>query len=304
MNYSKLIKKLVVGVVSSEGKRVLYARCLVAKKRRGKVRKLILLLALLCGLSSAANAAQPSPQSGKFDYYVFSLSWQPSFCETHQDKKECNTWKQDDFDTKNLVLHGLWPSKYNDNAHRYGYCGVSASIKKLDNASNWCSMAFPDLSQGTIDQLNVAMPGYQSCLENHEWYKHGVCSGLEADSYFATAASFTENFADTKLGALISSNVGKTVGLDAVMGAAQQDFGGQAVNLRYFCQSGTLSEVRLYLKKALPEDGKISADLLVAPDKTEKSTCPKSVQIDQFGAAASAADAMGQLPHLKRTHHP
>ncbi|OGU15941.1 MAG: hypothetical protein A2076_04660 [Geobacteraceae bacterium GWC2_53_11] len=246
--------------------------------------RFILALIMIAMMATGTFAAQSGPVPGKFDYYVFSLSWQPAFCESHQDKKECNTWKEGDFDTKNLVLHGLWPSQNGDKKHTYGYCNVSKQIKSLDTASNWCNMPFPKLSPTTIDTLGVVMPGYQSCLENHEWYKHGVCSGLDADTYFATAARFVEGVATTRLGAVISANVGNSVASSDLTAAAQQDFGDKSGTLRFICQNGMLSEVRFYLKKDLPAQGGISADMLVTPDASEKSSCPSTIEIDRFGS--------------------
>jgi ribonuclease T2 len=244
--------------------------------------RFLLTLTMIAIMVSGAMAAQSGPQPGKFDYYVFSLSWQPAFCESHQTKKECATMKDGDFDTKNLVLHGLWPSQTNDKKHTYGYCNVSPDIKKLDSTSNWCAMPFPKLSQTTIDKLNVVMPGYQSCLENHEWYKHGVCSGMDADTYFATTARYVDGLATTKLDGLIGANVGGSVSLDDLKAAAAQDFGDKATTIRYICQNSMLNEVRLYLKKELPATGGVSADQLIAPDASEKTTCTGNVLIDKY----------------------
>lgn len=243
----------------------------------------VMLTAIMASGALAARGNQGSAVPGKFDYYVFSLSWQPAFCETHQDKKECKTMQEGDFDTRSLVLHGLWPSKNNDRKHAYGYCNVPQKIRSLDNAANWCNMPFPDLSRTTIATLGTVMPGYQSCLENHEWYKHGVCSGMSADTYFATAARYVEGVASTNLGTFISANVGRSVSLEALAAAAGKDFGAKAAAIRYICQKGILNEVRLYLKKDLPAEGDITADLLVAPDASEKSTCSGTVKIDQAG---------------------
>jgi ribonuclease T2 len=247
------------------------------------IKRFLLALIIVAGLVIESFAAQFGPPPGEFDYYVFSLSWQPFFCETHQNKKECKTWKEGDFDTKNLVLHGLWPSRFKDKKHSYDYCDVPDKTKRMDNASNWCRMGMPDLSQSTIDKLREVMPGYQSCLENHEWYTHGVCSGMEADMYFATAARFVKNVAGSELGTFLSSNVGKEVDFNDLVTAARQDYGDKAVTIRYICKHGMLSEVRMYLKKDLPEKEGISAELLLSPDASEKSTCPHTIRIDKFG---------------------
>ena len=39
------------------------------------------------------------------------------------------------------------------------------------------------------------MPGVSAGLERHEWRKHGTCSGLSAEAYFASALDLTERAA-------------------------------------------------------------------------------------------------------------
>lgn len=230
-----------------------------------------------------ADVVKDRFKAGEFDYYVFSLSWQPTFCATHQGKKECKTMQKGDFATKNLVLHGLWPSRTGDEKHAYGYCNVPNTIRKHDNANGWCEMPFPQLSRDTIKQLGTVMPGYQSCLENHEWYKHGTCSGMSPDNYFATAARFVKGVAATNLDEFIGDNAGKEVAMGDMAAAAAKDFKGNSGTLRYICQGDMLSEIRLYLKKDLPEDGSITDTLLVAPEASERSSCPDTVRISTFG---------------------
>jgi ribonuclease T2 len=244
--------------------------------------RFFMTLMLIAMMVSGAFAAQSGPQPGDFDNYAFSLSWQPTFCETHHDKKECNSWKSGDFDTKNLVLHGLWPNKKNDKKHNYGFCNVSPEIKTQDKNGMWCQMPDLQLSQKTTDTLNSVMPGYQSCLQNHEWYKHGTCTDMKPDEYFTTAARFVEGFAATRLGALLSANVGKTVMFSNLTTAAKEDYGDKAVNLRFICQNGMLSEVRMYLSRELPKDGGITAAMLVSPGDKEKTSCSGNIRIDQF----------------------
>jgi ribonuclease T2 len=257
--------------------------------------RFFLTLTLIVMTLSGAIAAQPGPQPGDFDNYVFSLSWQPAFCESHQDKKECNSWKSGDFDTQNLVLHGLWPNKNNDKKHNYGYCNVSFEIRNQDNADTWCQMPDLQLAEETIDKLNMVMPGHQSCLQNHEWYRHGTCSEMEPDEYFSTAARFVESFATTQLGALLSANVGKRLMFSKLILAAQEDYDDKAANLRFICQNGMLSEVRMYLNKELPKDGGITAAMLVNPGDKERTSCSGNILIDQF-----SDDSQHQKPVNKK----
>ena len=63
-----------------------------------------------------------------------------------------------------LVVHGLWPQ---------------------DNDGKWpesCSTT-PPVASATVDHMMPIMPG-QSLIQ-HEWAKHGTCSGLSTQDYFA-----------------------------------------------------------------------------------------------------------------------
>jgi ribonuclease T2 len=98
---------------------------------------------------------------GFFDYYLMSLSWSPSFCETHPDETEQCGSKGFGF-----VLHGLWPQ--NRNGSWPQHCGSSAE---------------PD--DVTIARTLAFMPSRH--LIEHEWQTHGACAGLDPEGYFALA---------------------------------------------------------------------------------------------------------------------
>jgi len=133
--------------------------------------KSIRLLGLICVLTVNGTAharshhhSKPANHAGVFDYYALSMSWAPNFCASHTDPNECNTGKKFGF-----VLHGLWPQYTN------GY-PQSCSTQPLpaDLKSQYAPMfASPDLI-------------------NHEWPKHGTCSGLAPAEYL----SLTKNLKD------------------------------------------------------------------------------------------------------------
>ena len=241
------------------------------------------LLALLLMTAMVSAAFAEGPQSGDFDGYAFSLSWQPAFCESHHDKKECKSWKAGDFAASHLVLHGLWPNQRNDKEHDYGFCNVPAEVKALDDSGNWCQMPDLNLSRATKDELGRVMPGCQSCLQNHEWYRHGTCSGMQPDEYFTKAAGFVEGIAKTKLGTLLSANVGKRVTMVMLKTSAKEAYGEKGANLRFICKNGVLTEVRMYLVKDISNASVITADMLVSPGLDENSSCKRNVLIDKFG---------------------
>jgi len=99
--------------------------------------------------------------AGHFDYYLMSLSWSPSFCETHPDETDQCGSKGFGF-----VLHGLWPQ--NRNGSWPQNCGSSDT---------------PDAT--TIAHTLAFMPSRH--LIEHEWQTHGSCTGLDARAYFNLA---------------------------------------------------------------------------------------------------------------------
>jgi ribonuclease T2 len=124
----------------------------------------LLLLTLAGSLTgtSFAKSKKKSPAPSTFDYYLLTLSWAPEFCASNPSARtsdECNPNKH-----MGLVVHGLWP-QYNNGQW------------PQDCAST------PPVSSATVNHMMPIMPG--SSLIQHEWAKHGTCSGLSVDQYFA-----------------------------------------------------------------------------------------------------------------------
>jgi ribonuclease T2 len=118
------------------------------------------ILATLSGPAVAQSRQQGEP--GTFDYYVLSLSWSPSFCETASGRareEQCGPRRF------SFVVHGLWPQ------YERGFpenCQVPAP--RLDHR----------IMSGMLDLMPA--PG----LIYHEWDAHGTCSGLSQGEYFET----------------------------------------------------------------------------------------------------------------------
>ncbi|POA30625.1 ribonuclease T2 [Pseudomonas sp. GW456-12-1-14-TSB6] len=128
------------------------------------MKKLFTIMALIAltvgsiGLSSArqSSASKAESVAGVFDYYLLALSWSPTFCLTHKSDPQC-TGKGYGF-----VLHGLWP--------QYAKGGWPQSCPPLTNLS----------AAETAKGLTL-FPTKK--LLDHEWSKHGTCSGLGAMGY-------------------------------------------------------------------------------------------------------------------------
>ena len=219
---------------------------------------------------------------GQFDSYTFALSWEPAFCEGKPGATECRSQSADRFDARNLALHGLWPDKTGDSAHSYGYCGVDAVEQALDRAPTWCRLPEPPLSAATRVDLATVMPGVSSCLDHHEWSKHGSCSGMSGDDYFALAAALVQEVAGTAFGRYLTAHAGGTVDASEVAAAFEQTFGaGSGTKLALNCTglhgSQALLEVRLHLQNPPRPASELSSMLLDAGDH---GNCPSSFLLD------------------------
>ena len=99
--------------------------------------------------------------SASFDYYLLSLSWAPSYCASHpsDSSSECKAGNHTAF-----VLHGLWPSSNNN------------PMQPLS-----CAPARP-VASDIVQHMLEYFP--DKGLIQHEWAKHGTCSGLTSAQYF------------------------------------------------------------------------------------------------------------------------
>jgi ribonuclease T2 len=92
-----------------------------------------------------------------FDYFVLSLSWSPDYCATSggDDEAQCSIGKK-----LNFVLHGLWPQ------NQKGYPSNCSGEKLTSSVKEKFPNLYPSAS-----------------LMDHEWEKHGTCTGLSAEAY-------------------------------------------------------------------------------------------------------------------------
>jgi len=118
-------------------------------------------------ISPRATAAPAAKPAGNFDFYVLTLSWSPDYCASNGagDVQQCNSGKKYGF-----VLHGLWP-QYNQ-----GY------------PSNCSTQKLPADLKAEFPTLYPSEKLY-----DHEWEKHGTCSGLEPAQYLALSKNLKDS---------------------------------------------------------------------------------------------------------------
>ncbi len=98
--------------------------------------------------------AQSQGTPGVFDFYLLTLSWSPEFCHGHPNAPQCS-------EKLGFIVHGLWP-QYNN--------------------GTW-PLNCPTNNPAPTDTSSVSQIMPPSILQ-HEWEKHGTCSGLSGNDYF------------------------------------------------------------------------------------------------------------------------
>ena len=180
--------------------------------------------------------------STKPKYSLLALSWQNAFCQTHQRKAECQRARGAYTDTR-FSLHGLWPQP-RENL----YCDVSSKQKQFDKRGQWYQLPKLELTATTRKELLRIMPASTSNLQKHEWIKHGTCSGMNPQEYYAHAIELTKQLNNSKVGQFFSQNIGKKVTLQQVRFKMNESFGqgsGKRAELR--CRNGLITEIWLHL---------------------------------------------------------
>jgi ribonuclease T2 len=183
------------------------------------------LLGYLLGAVAWADSTPPTP--GNFDSYVLAMSDENDFCAANPSKQECMAGAG----ALGMRLHGLWPDQANDLRNTYQYC---SSVTAKQVSPNWCAANIdvgPSMDPTILSQLTTVMPGVDSCLENHEWYAHGTCSGMQVNDYFNLATTLASSFLSLpNFQGFISEQAGQTVSQDQLMSALSQDLGAQIGN--------------------------------------------------------------------------
>ena len=189
-------------------------------------------IALSCALamtlwSGTASAQDRRPNEvGKFDFYVLSLSWSPTFCDAAkrvEEQPECGSRPY------SFVVHGLWPQ------YEKGF-------------PKSCQVPSPRLPREIVSGMLDMMPAPR--LVYHEWDEHGTCSGLSAAGYFKTVrdaratVSIPPKYADPQTALTVNPN---EVRDDFIKANPNLTAGAIAID----CDKQRLREIRICLSKDL-----------------------------------------------------
>ena len=193
----------------------------------------VVLIAL--GLGSAPAQEQQSQQQaqqrnqpGRFDFYVLSLSWSPSFCKESEERGRPSN-EQCRGRPYSFVVHGLWPQ------YERGF-------------PRDCQVPAPRLDRELTTSMLDLMPAQG--LIYHEWDQHGTCSGLAAQAYFdlirkaREAVKIPESYAAPRTTLTVTPDDVEEAFVKANPGLSRA-----AVSVT--CGSTRLSEVRICMSKDL-----------------------------------------------------
>ncbi|MGL4321566.1 MAG: ribonuclease T2 family protein [Paracoccaceae bacterium] len=186
-----------------------------------------LILAALMAPAFVAPAMADGEAAGDFDYYVMALSWSANWCALEGDGRgdpQCDAGRGLTF-----TLHGLWP-QYED-----GWPAFCRTTARDPSRSQTAAMA--DIMGG-------------AGLAFYEWKKHGRCSGLSADAYFALSRQaydsvvIPEVFRDLNRDVALPASVVEEAFLEA-----NPDLTRDQITIT--CTDGMIQEARVCLTKDL-----------------------------------------------------
>ncbi|WEX07603.1 ribonuclease [Chelativorans sp. AA-79] len=128
-----------------------------------RLRRWAAALFLTAATASPALPGERGAEPGTFDFYVLSLSWSPSYCAA--EAEDANPEQCDAARPYAFVVHGLWPQ------FESGY-------------PEFCPSRQPErVPRRLVEAYHDIVPS--AGLIGHQWRKHGSCTGLGQEAYFA-----------------------------------------------------------------------------------------------------------------------
>lgn len=235
-----------------------------------------------CGMADyeEKNSDHCDTHKGKADANILALSSQPGFCQHYgyeAGKPECLHLAKNSYQATHLTLHGLWPNQNSCGQH-YGYCDTKPK-------PSHCSYNALNLSTEVSNSLDKLMPSYHygSCLERHEWNKHGSCQNLSDNGYFSLATRLTTEVNNSAFGQYLTAHNGQTIALVTLRQRIAEAFGANnSTKIRLGCKNGLLVDVFITLPAIIPEDASLESLINQGPSYQNNDSCPGYVMLSDF----------------------
>jgi ribonuclease T2 len=134
--------------------------------------------------------AEPTCQLdlNKGPYYRLELTASATFCKGNKTDPSCK-----DFPKEGAIqLHGLWPN------YSQGYPQGVCNASECPHRPTYCEYPSPPNLYESDSWKNMKgyMAGLEKCLERHEWVKHGICSPMNAPTYFEWSLAKTKEISE------------------------------------------------------------------------------------------------------------
>eukprot|EP00349_Pseudokeronopsis_sp_Brazil_P002783 CAMPEP_0202963824 /NCGR_PEP_ID=MMETSP1396-20130829/7856_1 /ASSEMBLY_ACC=CAM_ASM_000872 /TAXON_ID= /ORGANISM="Pseudokeronopsis sp., Strain Brazil" /LENGTH=228 /DNA_ID=CAMNT_0049685385 /DNA_START=16 /DNA_END=702 /DNA_ORIENTATION=+ len=222
------------------------------------MKEVMVLVLTFAAVVLAGSAPVKGGMTG--DIFVFAQSWQPGFCSGKVGYVGCDEPKE--YWRKFYTIHGLWP-QYNGGGYPQA-CTTEAFNSSIPELVGWNEMVtfWPNAQYAETD------PSYSSFWE-HEWSKHGTCSGLSQYDYFSNTIDLLKKFGTPSL---ISTNTGGSVNAAEL----RASYGGSTM-VALQCNTGNnLSGVYTCWSQT---NGKPVGQVVCPPDVQLEDTCTSSETI-------------------------
>lgn len=176
-------------------------------------------------LSLALAAPAFAKDAGDFDYYILALSWNSGWCAiegTAKDAPQCV-----DAPKSGFALHGLWPQ------NKQGW-------------PEYCQSGRANPPRSVTRDL-ASLYG-SSGAAWHQWDKHGSCTGLSYQDYYARSADLLAEYATPEIFLQIDEplKIAPSVIEDA-MHERYPELDGDEISV--VCKNGIFQELRICLDK-------------------------------------------------------
>lgn len=238
----------------------------------------LVYLTLFYATSVFPNNPHCDLSPGTIDAYVLALSWQSGFCETYgykSHKPECQS-DPGGHAAYHLVLHGLWPNQ--------SECGLQYNFCKSVSKAHFCDYEPVTLDFMAMLALTTWMPSYTygSCLERHEWNKHGTCQLLSSSDYFLLATHLTEE-ADNQINLFLINHLGQWVSRENLITYIAQQLDLKNKRLIYLgCKDNILVDIYISLPAEISNDKSLLELLKNSTVMQSNSRCGSEIKISNF----------------------
>jgi ribonuclease T2 len=213
--------------------------------------------------------SQDNPEADdRFDFYAYSMSYQPEFCKENNEKFVGCHNPSEDWEGQ-LTIHGLWPNRDD------GTWPSDCSNEKLD--TTLLQTLSDDLAQKWPNvKASSTSPGHEAFWA-HEWSKHGTCSGLSQQDYFMTALDLL-----LPTPSIVRENYGSVVKREDL----EKGYLGSDMSV-FVCKNGYLSEVRVCFEKV--EDGAVGERVTCPESILKEDSCGDEIKIASFDSRTTIA---------------